>query len=175
MAPIIFLDIDGVLCLNDTYCSYHLSRMIGIGEDYPSFYEQLFSRRAVATLNAVLAEFDSRVVISSKWARLFTQSELLDTFEKSGVKNLQLHPRWRISSDWAPDGPLNRRTLIEDWLSNWHANEPFVIIDDQWSGTGLSDSEFQKDGRFVLCEYKVGLGDEHHDAIRRALHDPYKV
>lgn len=84
MRPIIFLDIDDVMCLRERYGSYELKMVLRKGYELPDFYEQLFSRRAVEALNTVLAEFQPLVVISSVWATYFSHDEFLDTFEKVG-------------------------------------------------------------------------------------------
>jgi hypothetical protein len=49
------------------------------------------------------------------------------------------------------------------------AGEPFVVLDDNESGTGLRASRHYKAGRVVLCEGGAGLQTKHLPVIRKAL------
>lgn len=172
MKPIIFLDLDDVMCLRERYGSYELKMVLRKGYELPDFYEQLFSRRAVEALNTVLAEFQPLVVISSVWATYFSYDEFLDTFEKVGIKGLNLHEQWWPSNGWTPHNDRSRLASISAWLAEFHRGEPFVILDDHGSGESLEGSDLEALERVALCECKVGLGNEHIDIIRRALRQP---
>lgn len=62
-----------------------------------------------------------------------------------------------------------RLHVIEAWLEDNHRGEPFVIIDDVLSETGLAESQFVADGRVVLCKVSEGLHRGYMPRLRAAL------
>ena len=53
-----------------------------------------------------------------------------------------------------------------------YRGEPFVVLDDELSGTGLRASRLDRDGQVVFCEKNVGLHRGYLSMVRRA---PKKV
>lgn len=164
MQPILFLDLDDVLCLNDSYGGYDVLT----GEVADGLWETLFHAPAVKTLLRVLEEYQPLVVLTTSWLRFLDRQGFEELFVKTGLAKVEaaLHPTaWE-----APQNRGNTRLeAIEAWMSAHHNGEPFVILDDTLSGTGLARSRFDRRGAVVLCEVGVGLTEAHLDAVRRAL------
>ena len=164
MQPILFLDLDDVLCLNDPYGG--CDALTGEAPDGP--WERLFHAPAVKTLLRVLDEHQPLVVLTTSWLRFLDRQGFEELFMKTGLAKVKaaLH-----SAAWG--GPQNRGNsrlkAIEAWMSAHHNGEPFVILDDTLSGTGLARSPFDRSGAVVLFEVGVGLTEAHLDAVRRAL------
>jgi len=166
--PIVFLDFDDIVVLNHTYGAYDLFAP----NPPPELWTQLFDRAAMALLRGVLKEFDARVVITSSWLRLLDRDGLVALCAKTGHQFLAdaLHGAWE-----APQNRFQTRAqAIERWLASNHRGEPFVILDDALSGTGLVGSAFDKSGRVVMCEVGIGLLASHIPAISVALNAPLK-
>jgi hypothetical protein len=164
MRPILFLDLDDVLCLNDPYGGYDVLT----GEVADGIWEALFHVPAVKTLLRVLDECQPAVVLTTSWLRFLDRQGFEELFVKTGLAKVEaaLHPAaWE-----APQNRGNSRLeAIEAWMSAHHNGEPFVMLDDMLSGTGLGRSRSDRRGAVVLCEVGVGLTEAHLDAVRRAL------
>jgi len=83
-----------------------------------------------------------------------------------------LHTQWRT-----PGPPPERERIeeIEAWLQDHHRGEPFVILDDEYSGPSLvvcSDPAHRFAARVILCPLRVGLSVEHVPVIVDALSRP---
>jgi hypothetical protein len=90
-----------------------------------------------------------------------------------------LSSRSADSATLALNSELNRRRVrrpddFDRWLEANHRGEPYVILDDELSGTGLRPSEHDRCGRLVLCKEQVGLHQGHLPIIRAALSRPSK-
>ena len=90
--------------------------------------------------------------------RLFTMAGL-------ELLNESQHDDWEAP----PNRGETRAQAIDRWLAAHHRGEPYVILDDELSGTGLSRSVHEKRGRLVLCKEAVGLHRGHLALIRAAL------
>ena len=65
-----------------------------------------------------------------------------------------------LHADWKTPRALSssRRDEIEWWLeANRKSLQPFLIIDDSYSGTGLAHSPLALDGHVVLCRSGFGF------------------
>lgn len=80
-ADILFLDIDGVLVIPEC---------IGLGRNAT---RAPFHRRCVKALNAILAEVDCYVIISSSWRITLSRDELYERLRAEGV-NLARERYW---------------------------------------------------------------------------------
>ncbi|MDM0010547.1 HAD domain-containing protein [Variovorax sp. J22G73] len=164
MRPILFLDLDDVLCLNDPYGGYDV--LAGGVPD--GLWETLFHAPAVKTLLRVIDAYQPAVVLTTSWLRFLDRRGFEELFMRTGLAKVAaaLHP-----TAW--EAPQNRGRsrleAIEAWMSAHHNGEPFVILDDTLSGTGLARSRFDRCGAVVLCEVGVGLTEAHFEAVRRAL------
>jgi hypothetical protein len=161
--PLVFLDLDDVLCLNAPYGGHHV-----FNKPYPAdLWEKLFSEEATGTLLKIVHEHRPRVVLTTSWIRRLHKAGFVGLFNMTGLGLIadSLHEKW--------DAPQNlhqsRLQAIESWLQLFHQGEKFVILDDHLSGSGLAGSKFDKAGRLVLCQVGVGLLECHKDIISSAL------
>lgn len=164
MSPIIFSDVDDVLVLQ---------RTPDFDKHAPALTDDLCLRLLHAPAMQVLAalvEGGSQVVITSNWTRFLNQAGFQQLFNAGGYPGVSaaLHPAWAAPT--APGG--TRLDAIDRWLAEHHAGEPFVIVDDTDSGSGLRGSAHDLEGRVVLCERGVGLHPGHLPQLRSALSKP---
>jgi hypothetical protein len=163
--PLVFLDFDDVICLNDPYGGHDVFQP----EDQRpvDLWQRLFHPPAVQVLQTVVAEFEAQLVITTSWLRLMERDGFEALFRNTGLESLAraLHASWE-----APSRPGDSRwRAIERWLHAHYEGQPLVVLDDTYSGTGLAESPLHQAGRVVLCETRVGLCDAHLPHIRRAL------
>jgi hypothetical protein len=104
---IIFLDIDGVLVLNDP------------GEPHAE-YAHPFDKKCVAALNEILNETNAIIVLSSTWKKVWDLKRLDFIFKFNGVIKSPLD----ITDDFN-----NREKEITDYVQRKNVSD-FVILDD---------------------------------------------
>ncbi len=163
MKPIVFLDFDDVICVNCVYGGYDV-----IAPDPPvDLWENLFHEPAVATLLEIIEDHGPQVVITTSWLRFLTREALETILRKTQMEPVAdaLHSEWEAPQDAGCD----RLQAIQRWLKANHRGEPFVILDDEASGTGLRGSELDKAGCVVLCLENVGLDRGHLPKVALAL------
>lgn len=168
MAPILLLDFDDVICLNRPYGGYDI--LVPESDRPPDLWDRLWHPPAIAVLREVLCAHTPKVVLTTSWRNFMDRPVFVDAFSRSGVPELAtlLHEAWE-----APQRREETRlAAIERWLADWHHGEPFVVIDDHLSGTGLLGSWIDQSGRLVMCEVGQGLGQEHISALSQALARP---
>lgn len=170
--PLLFLDVDDVLALNTHYGGREARKAIFRPEQAPTdLYEKLFSRDAVDALNALLLEFNPRVVMTTSWLMLLNREEFLNLFKETGVNidDSGFHQHWDAPENYG-EGRANR---IGKWLADHHAGENLLILDDVCSGATLVDSPWHRAGHVVLCEENVGFHGGLLDAARKAMLTPF--
>ena len=187
-SPLMFLDIDDVLCLSSPYGGFAaIAAVNGQHVNPAAVYRELFAAGAVQALKRVHDEMDARVryVISSTWRESFAREQLELLFRRSGLgfvaDSLVEGRAWRTPSKLR----LGQRVdEIAQWLDHCHQGEAFVIVDDTHSGGSLLRALNARRGakphlfagRVVLCQEYVGLTDAHVptivDALRRELVQP---
>lgn len=178
--PVLFLDIDDVLCLNKPYGAFAAAAAVRDQHSSPeAVYRELFAPAAVLALRRLHDEMMQglRYVISSTWRESFTRHELVTVFRRAGLdfvaENLALEDQWRTL-------PKLRRSQrideIAQWLDEHHEGEPFAIVDDTHSGASLLLATVTSGpqthpfaGRVVLCKEGVGPTDEHVAPLLGAL------
>lgn len=164
MRGLVFLDFDDVLCLNKPYGGYDVAN-----PNRPAdLWRQLFHPPAVAVLREVALTYDPRFVLTTSWLRFLELASLDSVLRKAGLAVVadRLHPHGEVLANRGQ----SRHAAIAGWLSVHHNAEPFVVLDDSLSGTGLEGSDFDLSGRLVLCEVNVGLQASHLPIIARALY-----
>ena len=176
--PIVFLDIDDVLCLNCPYGgSDALDAVTGRHADPDSVLREIFAAEPKRVLQGVHERMGGqlRYVISSSWRQAFSRQQIERVFSVAdiGFVARRLHEIWETPyTPWRPD----RKREIERWLQHHHQGEPFVVLDDEYSGGSLSDIDAGDAGllaaRVVLCSVGVGLTLEHMPIILDALGRP---
>src|SRR4051812_21856616 len=162
--PLLFLDIDDVICVNDPYGGLDVIS----ASPPPDLHARLFHRPAVEALLAIVQEHRPVVVMTTSWIRVLDRAAFHDLFLRTGLAHVAraFHPvAWH-----APAAPgQTRLQAIDAWLASHHRGEALVVLDDSVSGTGLAGSHLDAAGRVVLCELRVGLHAGHLDVVRRAL------
>ncbi|MCK9687334.1 HAD domain-containing protein [Scleromatobacter humisilvae] len=170
--PIVFLDIDDVLCL---------SRVVGVQDAAAAMYgnhplpvdvfELLFHAPAVAALRCLHEQLQGKVryVVTSAWRLRFSRAEFAHIMNCGGLDivaaALDVRDRW-----CTPSMPAAARLdEITAWLLAHGAGESFVVLDDVHSGGSLAGAGGVLEGRVVLCDEGVGLVPEHLEPLLRAL------
>jgi hypothetical protein len=180
MNPIIFLDIDDVLCMSSPFGGYDAIDVVNERHlDPAAVYRDLFKREACAILRRVHDTMNGalRYVISSSWRQALDREQLDTVFRQSGLDFVA--DRLYEGEGWCTPitvGRSRRADEIAAWLDSHHQGESFVIIDDTWSGPSLLPALTMQahpfNGRIVLCRENVGLGEEHVPTILDALARP---
>lgn len=163
MSPLLFLDFDDVICLNRPYGGYDLA-----APDKPTdLYERLWHAPALGLLRTVIHEHRPEVVLTTSWLRFLVLEDAKVLFHRTGAPWLAeaLHP----AGEALPQPGWTRLQAIDAWLEQHRAEQPYAILDDALSGTGLAGSFHDRAGRLVLCEVEVGLVPAHLEQLRRAL------
>jgi hypothetical protein len=155
--PLVFLDMDDVLCLDDVH---HSSRMLKILEkkipDYPEMWELLVDAGAAENLRQLNAEFKPVYVISSSWATYLDRGQMCEALARTQLQFVVEN----LHAEWSTPRALSscRRDEIEWWLeAHREPSQPFLIIDDSWSGTRLAHSPLALNGHVVLCRSGFGF------------------
>ena len=163
--PLLFLDFDDVLCLNQPYSGHHLS--LNAAERPGDLFQKLWHLPAVQALLQVVDEYAPQVVLTTSWLRLLEREGFVELFQRTGLSVLAdaLHEAWDAPQDFG----RSRHQAIERWLFAHYESQPLLILDDELSGTGLFGSRLHKAGCVVLCKVDVGLHAGHLPAVRAAL------
>jgi hypothetical protein len=176
--PILFLDIDDVLCLNVPYTGYDVIHALhGRHVSPDEVFREVFDARARGVLESLHGELAGalRYVISSTWREVFDRDQMRQVLERGGLGfvSTALHERWRTPTAFERG---MRSYNIAQWLDAFHRGEPFAIVDDTFSGpslkSALSRPTHPFHGRVVLCDENVGLLPEHVDPMLAALRRP---
>lgn len=174
---IVFLDIDDVLCVNEPYTGTDaLDAVCGKHAQPEAVLRELFAAQPKLALARIHEAMRGRLryVISSAWRQAFTREQIADVFRGAGLGYVieHLHSQWRTP---CPPPERERIEEIEAWLQDNHRGEPFVILDDEYSGPSLvvcSDPVHRFAARVILCPVRVGLSAEHVPLIVDALSRP---
>lgn len=178
LMPILFLDIDDVLCLNHKYGGYDvIDALNGRRRSSNAVFQHLFSRRACDALAHIhdATEARLRYVISSTWREVFDRDQLCDIFRRGGLGFVasSLH---EVCCTPIEEHHTERADDIAQWLDRHLQGEPFAIVDDTFSGgslkAALTDPTHPFAGRVVLCQERVGLLAEHIEPLLSALCQP---
>jgi FMN phosphatase YigB (HAD superfamily) len=146
--PIIFLDIDGVLCTARS-CVRSQGLM------------QTLDPVGVQMLCQLIEDTDAQLVLSSTWRNHHDQMEMTGYLKNAGMHNVPWHQNWKT-----PDfksGP--RGEEIKHWLTN-HApnNQNYLILDDD------SDMLPEQMDRFVKTDTYNGITWQNYVAAKEILH-----
>jgi HAD domain in Swiss Army Knife RNA repair proteins len=174
---LVFLDIDDVLCVNEPYTGTDaLDAVCGKHAQPETVLRELFAAQPKLALGRIHAVMEGRLryVISSGWRQAFTREQIERVFHGAGLSFVveNLHVEWRT-----PCPPPDRERIeeIDAWLQAHHRGEPFVILDDEYSGPSLmacSDPAHRFARRVFMCPLRVGLSAERVPSIVDALSRP---
>lgn len=161
---IIFTDVDDVLVQQ---------RTADFNKHAPDLSEDICRRLLHPPAMQVLASIvdeGAQLVITSNWTHFLDRDGFQQLFDLGGYPAIgaALHASWQ-----APRMPGGTRlAAINNWLAAHHADEPYCILDDTDSGTGLRGSAQDLAARVILCSPGTGLHPGHLPAIRAALSTP---
>lgn len=82
---IIFLDHDGVICLQQQWGKRYSNRSKKKGELFDPF-----DKKCIKTLNEILVETNAEIVISSTWREYATLEQMQDLYKKRGIVKLPI-------------------------------------------------------------------------------------
>jgi len=155
--PIVFLDMDDVLCLSNQFGSREMLRIIQQeSPDRPELWSGLVDADASANLYELHREFVPRYVISSSWPTYLDHGQMCRVLTRTKLQFVveNLHPEWRTPRARSS----SRRDEIQWWLDAHRTpGQAFLVIDDSYSGTGLAHSPLALDGHVVLCKSGYGF------------------
>ena len=122
---IIFLDIDGVLCVIESDAKQAFQRLAKGEGSSPSL-----NSKCISVLNRIIKKTDAKVVISSSWRLHYPLENIKKALEKHGfvgeiigaTPNAWRHPE----IDYVARG-----NEIQQWLNEHPEVEKFVILDDE--------------------------------------------
>lgn len=172
-STIIITDINNVLCLSDPYGRSDAAAALSGTHGRPDeVFSRLFTEAAKAVMTQVHQRLEGRAgyVISSTWRCSFSRSELATVLARSGLpfvaNNLLTDGSWCTPE--LEEGS-ERLQEIEAWIAKHHRGQPFVVLDDEYSGSSFLTDRFSGaiDLResAVLCRRGVGLQPSHEETI----------
>jgi len=118
--PIIFLDIDGVLCTQKGI-EYHMRTSNETHDDYG----QLFCPKAVECLDKIITTHHAEIVLISSWRKSFYSTAEIQKFFNDRKITWKVHSATGIYKK-----KLKRGEEIQLWMKKFGRPEKFVIIDD---------------------------------------------
>lgn len=124
--PIVFLDIDDVLCLNNPYGgSDALEAVKGRHADPDTVLREIFAAEPKRVLESVHKEMGGqlRYVISSSWRQVFSREQIERVFRTAdvGFVAVDLHEKWETPSRLRR---TDRIEEIESWLHHYTKGSP---------------------------------------------------
>jgi hypothetical protein len=167
MTKILFLDNDGVICLQDNWGGRYKKQKAFFTEDNPrkSFGDNgpvevrfdNFDEKAVKVLNEILEQTGAEIVVSSDWRLHATLEELGDYYESQGIIKRPIGVTERFSwIRWKEDGfikdhgefPWSRHENreqeryfeIKRWLRDHPEVTHWVAVDDLHMGVHVENS-----------------------------------
>lgn len=158
--PIIFLDMDDVLCIDIKYSSIEVKAAFKSYEtNYPGLWANLVHTDARMNLLELHTEFFPQYVLSSSWSCTFEEWQMKEVFKRTELDFVakNLHKEWTTPKELGS----SRIKEIENWLAKYmHPKRPILILDDADSGWTLKDSRLDKLGVIVFCEPSIGFNEQ---------------
>jgi len=161
---VIFLDNDGVICLQNNWGSRSKKRAKdGIGtltKNIPVEYRfDNFDKKAIEVLNLILEETGAEIVVSSDWRLHATLDELGDYYHSQGIIKRPIAVTERFNfTNWLQEGfvpdhgdfPWSRAEDLEQqrhfeikrWLRDHPAVTHWVAVDDLHMGVRVEHSSY---------------------------------
>lgn len=155
--PIVFLDMDDVLCLSIRFGSREMLKIIQQEvPDRPELWAGLVDAEAAVNLYELHAQFVPWYVISSSWATYLDHDQMCQALTRTKLQFVvdNLHAEWRTPRALSS----SRLDEIQWWLeAHREPDQPFLVIDDSYSGTGLAYSPLALNRHVVLCRSGYGF------------------
>jgi hypothetical protein len=160
--PVVFLDIDDVLCVHRTLNTRQVLAALAGDEtvDAEGVWRQIFHPVARENLRLLDEEFTPAYVISSSWTLHLDQQQLCEAFQLAGIGFVaaNLHQAWATPRD----EDSYRLVEIDAWLDTYLLPLPaqaeptaYLIIDDVVSGQSLLGSHLENQA--VFCDAWTGF------------------
>lgn len=174
--PVLFLDFDDVICLNNPYGGYDVlyafrdAERKGVEIDTSDeLWSDLFDSSAKSNLAQVHEEFLPLYVLSTSWRWFFDRDKFIKTLEASGLDFVARN----LHDDWSTP-QISRHAQRAADILRWLSNHPecvdvWVALDDELSGTGISTLQWHLQKFFVLCQEGVGLQELELTRLRDAF------
>ena len=122
---VIFLDHDGVICLQSE-CGGRFDNSEGLDSIFDKF-----NTGAIKVLNEILAETDAEIVVSSDWRFHVDLATMQELYKVRGIiKSPIAYTGSLIIGKSVSDLELNRQAEIKDWLLKHPEVTHWVAIDD---------------------------------------------
>ena len=174
--PVLFLDFDDVICLNNPYGGYDVLTALAEAarEGTPlraedELWPKLFDIQAVSYLRLVNQEFSPRYVLSTSWRWFFDRDLLAKTLELGGLSFVVqgLHQDWTTPQ-------VSRRAHRAVEINNWLEQHPesansWAVLDDGLSGTGFGTWSRERRQFVILCQEGVGFQKDELQSLKRAF------
>lgn len=169
MQPLLFLDFDDVICLNDPYGGYDVAAR----DPPPDLWTRLFNRSCTRRLLRIIKEAQPRVIITTSWLLFMERPGFEQLFAQTGLSPVAdaLDEAWEAPARRGD----TRLVAINRWLAAHHQGEPYAVLDDHLSGTDLAASDHDLADRVALCEPNVGLQEEQLALVLKALGTPFGI
>jgi len=176
MKPIIFLDFDDVICLNQPFGGYdalsafaEAARSKALVSPKEELWSKLFDAQATGHLKQIDEEFSPRYVLSTSWRWFFDKDALVQTLQLGGLSFIAEH----LHADWSTpqlSRQAHRAVEIKGWLAEHReCANAWVVLDDELSGTGFSSWSRDQRKFVTLCQAGVGLQTLELEQLREAL------
>jgi hypothetical protein len=147
MKKVIFLDHDGVICLDHNFGSrlkkqkkWGGRKLSMTNREIPLQYRfDDFDKDAISTLNQILERTDADIVVSSDWRLYATLEELGEYYQQQGIikkpigftkQFSTIHPKEWSRLRFRADLELERSIEIQHWLSEHPEVTHWVAVDD---------------------------------------------
>ena len=156
---IIFVDIDGPLLPFRLH--YHPqnipimtnpNKKYATGEDLFRLKRELvFDPVMVHAINCWVEAADAEIVLSTAWAEQFTYEQMVEIFDRNGIRTDRIHDQWMT-----PRNPTwDRGSEISHWLFNNLGNVfNYLVLDDDIS---VLDAPGVKREKVLLIDLRDGL------------------
>jgi hypothetical protein len=131
---ILFLDHDGVICLQSNWGSRFKKKKT---DPFKAFDN--FDKKAINALNKILEDTDTEIVISSDWKYYHELEEMKLYYKNQGIIKTPIGYTRRIEEIDTQNLPeaeshIIRITEIQDWLASHPQVTHWVAVDDIYMG-----------------------------------------
>ena len=145
--PIIFLDIDGVLCTQRS-CVAQRGLM------------QTLDPVGIKMLELLIQDFKAQIVLSSTWRLHHDQVSMTAILQNAGMKEVPWHQNWKTDNLYVkPRGEEIKKWLVEQG----GPNPKYLILDDQ------SDFLEEQKPYYVETSFDVGITYHNYQQARKIL------
>lgn len=174
--PVIFLDFDDVICLNQRYGGYDILEAYscvarsGTPIDVEDeLWREIFDISAKRNLLQIHEKFSPQYVLSTSWRWFFDRNMLEQTLKMTelGFVAANLHEDW--STPLITRG-AHRAAEISRWLSSHPESEAsWAVLDDKLSGTGFFAWPHDRRKFVVLCHEGIGFQENELRLLNQLL------